>query len=329
MMRARCEMNLKKFNEAEATFLKCREFNMDGPQLRMVAADLPQGLQQLYRVWPEFPDKGLNISLFVLNDVKQEGNQERIRKSFRDFLYFCSQTPPTLIDRIVKKENLSTLLDDAAAFLRLDSDDEEYLELFVRVFELVTSKSLLEESKIDQLFQKQISKVAHKQTKDMLLEIYLSSKEAMASSKIVFEVITEGKQSAFFGLPSFSIFCYKHGVGLDDLDDHLQNILLLFTSKKEFMKVRYRSDVIFYLREMNDFAKKVNNLLQSSLTCLSEDLLLLLDKNQTDLKIDISKKTLPDFMRTLMKVLNGAVTDDSINFLIKRMKDYSNSTKFE
>lgn len=265
----------------------------------------------------------------MLNDVKEEGNQEKIRKTFRDFLYFCSLTPHTLIERIVKKENLYTILEDSAALMRVDSGDEEYHEFFVRVFELVTAKGLIEEAKIEKLFHGQVTKVAHKQTKDALLDAYLASKEAMASSKLVFEVITEGRSSPFFGLPAFSIFCFKHGVGLDDFGDHLQNILALFTNKKEFLKVRYRSDVIFYLREMNEFAKKINELLRESLPCLSEDLLLLLDRNQTDLKIDLSKKNLPDFMKALLKVLNRAVNDDSINFLIKRMKDYSNSTKFE
>ena len=36
MMRARCEMSLKRFPEAEASFLKGREFGFDGPQLRAV-----------------------------------------------------------------------------------------------------------------------------------------------------------------------------------------------------------------------------------------------------------------------------------------------------
>ena len=42
----------------------------------------------MYKSWGAYPDKGIKIVMALMKDTIEEANAEKIRKLFKDFLFF-------------------------------------------------------------------------------------------------------------------------------------------------------------------------------------------------------------------------------------------------
>ena len=283
----------------------------------------------LYRNWNQFPEKGLMVSFDLVKDMIEEGNRERIRRTFKDFLYFLVRVNPQTVDRIIKREIIRNIIIDCVKELREEIEDDEFIIVLIAGLEVVISKNILDLNSIDDLIMNHLHLVKSKFFRDVVFEIYISSQESMSTFKTIIEILSSGRKSPFFGIPSFSLYSFKYGFGLDDFEEHFSHLMNLFQDRKVFTSIKYKSDVVFYLREMDSFAKRINELLKMRLPVLTEEDILLLDKNQTDMKLDLSKKNLPDFMRALNKVLNRSVSEDSVGYILKSFNNSQSTSNFE
>jgi hypothetical protein len=284
----------------------------------------------LYKEWNQFADRGLKTTIALLKDMTEEGNEERIKKTFKDFMVFFTRMNPQQIKESIdrNKEILANIYSDLLIQMR-NPVDEEFQQLFMGTSEIILTHSLIDISKTDELIDRNLSKIASKSSQDAVLDLYFLSKELMSSFRLIQDTLILGKESPFWGLPSFSLYTVKYGLGFDDLAYHMTILLEVFSNRQIFFGKRYREDVIFYLRFIDEMSKRMKALLKSPFPTLRDEDILLMDKNQAELKIDLNKKNLLDTNKQIRRLANKLMDDECMEVLFKHIKEFGNKLPLE
>ena len=283
----------------------------------------------LYKEWNQFADKGLKVSIAFLRDMIEEGNDERIRRAFKDFMIFFNRLNANQIKESMTKEVLSNIYADLMMQMRNVAVDEEFCTLFLSTSENLIVHGYVDISKFDELIEKSLPQIASLLVRDSILDLFFNFKELMNSHRTIHDYLLLDKESPFYGLPSFSLYTVKYGFGYDNLSFHMDALLNLFRNRKEFMGKRYREDVIFYLRFLNEVGKKMTELLKSDYPVLREEDILLMDKTQVELKMDLNKKTLPETNKCIARVLNRVLDEETLTSLFRFLKDFNSRAPLE
>lgn len=323
LLKAKCEISMKKFPQAEVTLQNA----MSNPECNKTHAKA--AFINLYKQWGEKQDIGLKIALTLLKDMSTDSNFETIRKALRDFMYFFLNIPPKFINEIVSQDVLANVIKDAFHVMQQESKDPDFDSLFERFIETNLDKSLTDMGKLEDICKRMIKKIADENLRDIIFEKYLRNKEQISSYKQITDLLKEGNKSEYFGLPSFSCFSLKYGYGFNDLEDHFNILLTLFKNRQAFFTRSNRGDILFLLQTVSDISAKAQSILKASLPVLSEDDILLMDKNQKELGLDLSKKTSTDIVRNISILVSKTATQESISFVLRFVKEHEALLPFE
>lgn len=323
LLKAKCEICLKKFPQAEVTLQNA----LSNPECNKYHAKA--AFINLYKQWGEKQDMGLKISLQMLKDLSNDSNFDLLKKAIRDFMHFFLNIPPKYINEIVNQDQLGNVIKDAFHLMQQDSNDQEFDSLFERFISLNMEKSLTDMGKFEDLCRRLIKSIANEELRDVIFDIYMRNKESTSANKQIIDILREGKQSDYFGLPAFSLYSLKQGFGFDDLESHFNCLMTLFKNRQAFFNRQNRSDIMFILQSVGDICSKAQKILKIALPTITDEDQLLMDKNQKELGIDLSKKSLTDIVRNIAGLVSSSVTGENITFVMRFAKDNENSMRFE
>lgn len=315
LLKAKCEISMKKFDQAEKTLQHALN-NKETNQAHAKAAFI-----NLYKQWDEKHDIGLKYSLSMLKELTQDSNFETIKKAMRDFMHFFLKIQPRFINEIVSQDILATVLKDMFLLLQQPSNDPEFDSLFERFIEVNMEKSLTDMGKFEDLCKRLIRKIGDPNLKDVIFDKYMRNKENISAWKQIIDILREGNSSPYFGLPSFSFYSLKHGFGFNDLDSHFTNLMNLFKNRQAFFSRTNKGDILFILQNVSNIADRAQKILKTPLPTISEEEQLLMDKNQKELDIDLSKKTVTDVLRYIANLVSNNITAESISHVMRFIKD--------
>lgn len=322
LLKAKCEISLKKFQQAEVT-LQNALANQECNKFHAKAAFI-----SLYKQWGEKQDVGLKISLQMLKELTND-NFDLVKKAIRDFMHFFMNIPPKFINEMVSQDQLATVIKDAFHLMSQDSNDKDFDSLFERFITLNMEKSLTDMGKFEEICKRMIKKIANDNLRDVIFDLYMRNKEATSASKQIIEILKEGTDSDYFGLPSFSLYSLKHGFGFDNLESHMNTLHSLFRNRQAFFDRTNKSDILFVLQSVGDISSKAQKILKISLPVITEEDQLLMDKNQKELGIDLSKKSLTDIVRNIAGLVSSSITGENLTSVMKFVKEHENMIPFE
>lgn len=323
LIKAKCEINLQKYKQAEESLIVA----IQNPESNR--SSVRSAFIVLYREWNTKPEEGIKISLAILKDMMSDGKLDKIKKVMKDLLHFYLKIPLQFVNQALPRETLLAVAKDLMMSMQEEAIDPELDNMFLGMMESIFHKSLVDMGKLEDLISRCLSKIYSPHAKDALLELYLKNKIETSSWPQLIQLLKAGKSSQYYGLPSFSIYSLVYGYGYSDVQDHFEIILALFSNRKEFESKRYKSDIIFTLETVSDICRKAGDLLKLPLPVLTDDQQILIDKNRKEFNIDLSKKIPTDINRSLSNLVSNVPTLESVDYVLKLVKENRADLSFE
>lgn len=264
--------------------------------------------------------------LNLLKDMMNEGNYERIKKTMKDFLFFFHQINPRSLFEHMSRSSLLQISRDLMMIFQQETGDEQFEGQFLGLIEAIFHNSLVDAGQFEEFFHKLLPKIANDHVRDALLEIWFKNKLLQSAHKEIERLLREGKGCSYFGLPSFSLYSLSYGFGYNHIDDHFDCLLALFKNRKALMSKRYRGELLFILKFVDDICQKASRLLKMPLPSITDEDQIILEKNIKELNLDLGKFKASEINNSLLSLVSSSPTQESFSFILRFLKD--NEGKF-